>query len=305
MDGKSNEITAIPPLLELLDLHGALVTIDAMGCQKAIAATISCGRWQLFLTVKENQENLLTDIQESWIEADDIDFAGLKHDSYETRDCGHGREEYRCYRVLHSTAGIRNADAWAGLTTIGMCYRRRTIGDQISEETHYFIGSMEASAPVYGQALRHHWGIENNLHWQLDVTFGEDRAASRPGTERRTSICCWQRLRIEPFSRPGLSHPRRQAGRAEPAGSSPGAMARQDLCPLRPARLTPVLGRCTWEPLAAKMAQFLTAINNLLRKLALILLKRHPAKGSIACKRLHAALDVNFLEEVIQHSDNS
>jgi hypothetical protein len=70
----------------------------------------------------------------------------MKHDRYETHECGHGRQEYRCYRVLHSTAGIRNAAAWAGLTTIGMCYRRRTIGDQISEETHYFIGSKEASA---------------------------------------------------------------------------------------------------------------------------------------------------------------
>jgi len=144
---------------------------------------------------------------------------------------GHGREEYRCYTVLHSTAGIRNADQWAGLTTIGICYSQRTIGDQISEETRYFIGSRQASARTYGEALRHHWGIENNLHWQLDVTFAEDRSRihARKGAENF----------------------------------------------------------------------------DLLRKLALVLLKRHSAKESIACKRLHAALDVDFLEEVIQQSANS
>jgi predicted transposase YbfD/YdcC len=231
VDGKSNEITAIPELLELLDLHGALVTIDAMGCQKTIAAKIVAGGGDYVLTVKDNQENLLSDIQQALIDADEQDFVGVKHDRYETRECGHGREEYRCYTVLHSTAGIRKAAAWAGLTTIGMCYRRRTIGEQSSEETRYFIGSKEASAQTYGNAVRHHWGIENNLHWQLDVTFGEDRSRiqARHGAENF----------------------------------------------------------------------------DLLRKLALILLKRHPAKESIACKRLHAALDVNFLEEVIQHSANS
>lgn len=230
VDGKSNEITAIPELLELLDLHGALVTIDAMGCQKAIAQKIIDGGGDYVLTVKDNQENLLADIQQALIEACEQDFAGRKHDTYETRERGHGREEYRCYTVLHSTAGIRNAAAWTGLTTIGMCYSMRTIGDKISEEARYFIGSREASARTYGKALRHHWGIENNLHWQLDVTFGEDRSRiqARHGAEN--------------FA--------------------------------------------------------------LLRKVALVLLKRHPAKESIACKRLHAALDINFLEEVIQGSDN-
>lgn len=231
VDGKSNEITAIPELLELLDLHGALVTIDAMGCQKAIAKKIIDGGGDFVLTVKDNQENLRADIQQALIDAYEKDFVGLKHDTYETHERGHGREEYRCYTVLESTAGIRNADAWTGLTTIGVCYSSRKIGDKLSEETRYFIGSKKANARTYGNALRHHWGIENNLHWQLDVTFGEDRS------------------RIQ--ARHG----------AENFG--------------------------------------------LLRKLALILLKRHPGKESIACKRLHAALDVDFLEEVVQQSANS
>lgn len=173
----------------------------------------------------------MEDIHEAFAQALDQNFAGWKHDRYATRERGHGREEYRCYTVLHHTEGLRSAAAWAGLTTIGMCYSERTIAGQTREEVRYFIGSKSAPAKYYGQALRNHWGIENGLHWQLDVTFREDssRVQARHGAEN--------------FA--------------------------------------------------------------LLRKLAWTLLKRHPAKESIACKRLHAALDVNFLEQVVQQSANS
>src|SRR5258708_25117303 len=150
VDGKSNEITAIPQLLELLDLHGALVTIDAMGCQKAIARKIIDGGGDYVLTVKDNQEHLLADIRQALMDACDQDFAGRSHDTYATQERGHGREEYRSYTVLHSTARLRDAGAWAGLTTIGVCYSTRTAGDKTSEETHYFIGSRPASARTYG-----------------------------------------------------------------------------------------------------------------------------------------------------------
>jgi predicted transposase YbfD/YdcC len=174
VDAKSNEITAIPALLELLDLNGALVTIDAMGCQKAIARKIVDQGGHYALTVKDNQEHLLEDIQQSFLKALDSDFAGLDHDTYATRERGHGRQEYRCYTVLHSTEGIRHADAWANLTTIGMCYSERTAQGKTTTEVRYFIGDKKASAKYYGSGLRHHWGIENNLHWQLDVNFAED-----------------------------------------------------------------------------------------------------------------------------------
>jgi predicted transposase YbfD/YdcC len=174
VDAKSNEITAIPALLELLDLNGALVTIDAMGCQKAIAQKIVDQGGHYALTVKDNQEHLLEDIQQKFEKAWDTDFAGLEHDIYETREKGHGREEYRCYTVLHTTEGIRHADAWAGLSTIGMCCSERTVKDKTTVEVRYFIGDQKASATYYGSGLRHHWGIENNLHWQLDVNFQED-----------------------------------------------------------------------------------------------------------------------------------
>jgi predicted transposase YbfD/YdcC len=174
VDAKSNEITAIPALLELLDLNGALVTIDAMGCQKAIAQKIVDQGGHYALTVKDNQEHLLQDIRQEFEKALDADFAGLEHDTYETRERGRGREEYRCYTVPHTTEGIRHADAWAGLTTIGMCYGERTVKGETTTEVRYFIGDKKASAKYYGSGLRRHWGIENNLHWQLDVNFGED-----------------------------------------------------------------------------------------------------------------------------------
>jgi predicted transposase YbfD/YdcC len=185
VDAKSNEITAIPALLDLLDLNGALVTIDAMGCQKAIAQKIIDQGGDYLLTVKENQEHLLADIRQSLIDADESDFAGLEHDSYETRERGHGRDEWRSYTVLHHTAGIRQAKEWASLSTIGVCYSERTVKGVTSEEVRFFIGSRKASAKVYGKALRGHWGIENSLHWQLDVTFDEDdnRVSKRNAVE--------------------------------------------------------------------------------------------------------------------------
>jgi predicted transposase YbfD/YdcC len=175
VDAKSNEITAIPKLLELLDLHGALVTIDAMGCQKEIAAKIVERGGDYGLIVKTNHRHLFEDIQTVFGQALENDFAGLEHDTYETHDQGHGREEYRCCTVLHATAGIRQAEEWESLTTIGMYVSERTVNGETTGEVRYFIGSKKASAKYYGTGLRNHWSIENNLHWQLDITFGEDR----------------------------------------------------------------------------------------------------------------------------------
>lgn len=224
-DEKSNEITAIPQLLELLSLKGALVTIDAMGCQKNIAAKIVDGGGDYLLTVKDNQPTLLADIQDSFIQAHDTDFAGLDFDEYETTDSGHGRIETRTYTIIKNPTTLQQKDLWAELKVIGMCVARRVVKDKESVEVRYFIGSRLASAKKYGITLRGHWGIENNLHWQLDVSFDEDsnRVSKRHGAENLA----------------------------------------------------------------------------LLRKLALTLLKRHPEKRSIACKRLIAAINPTFLEEVL------
>ena len=216
VNGKSNEITAIPELLDLLELRGAFVTIDAMGCQKAIAKKIIERGGHYLLTVKENQEHLLEDIQQSFVDACEKDFAGMKQDTYETKESGHGRQEYRCYTVLHYTDGIRHKDDWAGLTTIGMCYSQRTIGAKTSEETRYFIGSKIAGARTYGKALRNHWGIENGLHWVLDVSFRDDDSRLRKdhGPEnfallRRLAASL---LKNETTAKSGVGSKRKEAG---------------------------------------------------------------------------------------------
>jgi predicted transposase YbfD/YdcC len=157
---KSNEITAIPRLLQLLDLRGALVTIDAMGCQKAIAQQIVDGGGDYALTVKDNQPGLSEDILASFVAAQDKDFAGCAYDVYETQERGHGRVEKRSYTVLYDLEGIRDRAQWAELTAIGMCYSERVIGEKTSAELRLFIGSRRASAQQYGVALRGHWGIE-------------------------------------------------------------------------------------------------------------------------------------------------
>jgi predicted transposase YbfD/YdcC len=185
VDAKSNEIAAIPALLEMLDLNGALVTIDAMGCQKVIAARVVGGGGDYALTVKDNQPYLLEDIQACFEQALDNGCAGVDHDVYEKRSRGHGRDEYRRYTVLYTTESIRHREDWAGLTVIGMCYSERTAAGETTSEARYFIGSKKASARFYATGLRNHWGIEDSLHWQLDVTFAEDanRVTRRNGAE--------------------------------------------------------------------------------------------------------------------------
>jgi predicted transposase YbfD/YdcC len=189
--GKSNEITAIPKLLELLDLHGALVTIDAMGCQKEIAAQVVAGGGDYVLTVKGNQEHLLEDIQATVEQALDGQLPAAQVDSYTTTERGHGRQEERSYVVVHNVEGIRDRPRWRKLTTVGMCYSERTVNGETGTEVRYFIGSRRLSAKRYGRALRNHWGIENNLHWQLDMTFDED--ASRIQERNAAHNFAWLR----------------------------------------------------------------------------------------------------------------
>lgn len=174
VDGKSNEITAIPQLLELLDLHGALVTIDAMGCQKAIAQKVVDGGGDYLLVVKGNQEHLLEDIQGCVSQALDHGQAGRDYQISEKTEQGHGRAEKRTYVVIPEPEGIRQRDKWPKLRVVGMCWSERTVQGETSTEVRYFIGSKKAGAQYYGRALRGHWRIENNLHWQMDIAFGED-----------------------------------------------------------------------------------------------------------------------------------
>lgn len=174
VEGKGNEITAIPQLLELLDLKGALVTIDAIGCQKAIAGQIIAKGGDYVLTVKGNQERLLTDIQETVAKAMDEQLAKHQVAMITTKEAGHGRQEERTYTVITNLEHIRDQAAWPGLKVVGMCCRTRIVNGKETTEAHYFIGSRRMGAGKYAEVLRRHWSIENNLHWHLDISFGED-----------------------------------------------------------------------------------------------------------------------------------
>jgi len=185
VDGKGNEITAIPKLLELLDLHGALVTIDAIGCQKNIAKKIVDRGGDYVLVVKANQERLLSDIQATVAKALDGELPAGRVRQCTTSERGHGRTEERHCVIIEDLSAIRDRRLWPELQTVGMCRRERTVNGKQTTEVCYFIGSRRMAARRYAAALRGHWGIENNLHWQLDVSFHEDasRVENRHGAE--------------------------------------------------------------------------------------------------------------------------
>ena len=151
VDDKSNEITAIPQLLELLDVHGALVTIDAMGCQKAIAKKIVDGGGDYVLSVKGNQPNLLADIQETIAEALDSGQENVAYHTYETKDTGHGREEMRSYVIVTDLDKIRDRKEWAELKVIGMYTSTRIISGKRSDEAHYLGAVATASRNLEGK----------------------------------------------------------------------------------------------------------------------------------------------------------
>jgi predicted transposase YbfD/YdcC len=197
---ESNEIPAMKDLLDLLDLEGALVTIDAMGCQKELAREIVNRGGEYVLTVKENQPKVRGEIEAAFIAVFDVHFVGKKYDEYETREEGHGRKEYRKYTVLYEVEGVASRSEWAGLRVIGQCYREREVNGKKSAEMHYFISSFAGAAADYGAELRDHWRVENQLHWQLDVAFREDASqvsrrgsAENFGTLRRMALAMLQR----------------------------------------------------------------------------------------------------------------
>jgi predicted transposase YbfD/YdcC len=184
VDDKSNEITAIPELLRALALHGCLVTIDAIGCQKAIAQQILDQRADYVLALKENQPKLLEEVQTTFAQARDRVFVDLVEDHGRTVDKGHGRLEIRRHTVITDPdvlAWLHDEYAWPGLAAIGMVEAERRLGSERSTQTRYYLLSRALSAKDFGVAVRSHWGIENQLHWTLDVTFGEDHSRMRAG----------------------------------------------------------------------------------------------------------------------------
>jgi len=184
VDEKSNEITAIPKLLQVLELEGCIVTIDAMGCQKDIAANIIKAKADYVLALKGNHslvhEEFVDYFEELVPKGAGKNFKLPEEMSfYETVDKGHGRIETRRYWHTEDIGWFADKDLWAGLKSVGMVESTREIGEKSSTERRLYLSSFQTDARRFSEAVRGHWGVENNLHWSLDVTFGEDQSRAR------------------------------------------------------------------------------------------------------------------------------
>lgn len=180
-DDKSNEITAIPELLKTLDIKGCVVTTDAMGCQKEIVRQIVAQGADYVLSLKGNQGNLHKEVELFFQDAKKDGYKDMVPETHTTVDGGHGRVETRTYTVTADVDWFEEKSKWMNLTTFGMVESTREIGDQTTHETRYFISSLPCDAKRFAEAARDHWGVENSLHWCLDISFGEDDSRVRSG----------------------------------------------------------------------------------------------------------------------------
>jgi predicted transposase YbfD/YdcC len=216
VDAKSNEITAIPKLLEMLEISGALVTIDAMGCQTEIARRIVAADADYCLAVKGNQPTLHQAIADFFDEHLEDDFARTRVRRHETSETGHGREEQRCYYLCPVPDDLPDRSRWARLKAIGMAINNTRRDGKDSTEIRYYILSQYVAGGRFAEAVRSHWSIENRLHWQLDVTFQEDQCRVRKGHAdanlsilRRTALSL---LKNETTLKVGIKNKRLTAG---------------------------------------------------------------------------------------------
>lgn len=215
VEEKSNEITAIPQLLDQLDLSNAVITIDAAGCQKKIAKQIIDGSGHYVLAVKGNQKKLHQAIRDLFQKLSENDFEGVSVSRFEEQDRGHGREEERYYFQIHVPDDFTERKKWTGLKTLGMSIRWCRENGKVTCDVRYYISSLRRHGRRFAGHVRGHWGIENTLHWVLDMTFREDE--SRVRARHLADNLSWiRRLALTLFkqhpSRDSIAMKRRKAG---------------------------------------------------------------------------------------------
>lgn len=214
-----NEITALPTLLEVLALDGCTVTVDAIGCQTEVARAVRAQGADYVLAVKGNQPWLAEDLTDFFTEAQTLAFADIPHTTHRTIDSGHGRLEVRQVWATDDPDArwyVDPSHRWPDLRSLAMVQAERRVGDTVTQHTRYYISSLPADARLLGRAIRRHWGIENELHWVLDVAFAEDYCRARTGSAAQNLAllrkCALNLLRRESTARIGIKAKRLKAG---------------------------------------------------------------------------------------------
>ena len=179
VNDKSNEITAIPALIEMMEIEGAVITIDAMGCQRAIAEKILGKKADYIFSLKGNQGTLHDDVKLFVAEQQAREFKDAKISRHETVDGDHGRIETRRYTVIHDVKWLQERHGWPSLRSVIVVESTREFRGKTERETRLYISSLDLSAKVVAQMIRDHWTVENNLHWVMDMVFRDDECRVR------------------------------------------------------------------------------------------------------------------------------
>jgi predicted transposase YbfD/YdcC len=179
VDDKSNEITAIPELLNSLDIRDTIITIDAMGTQTEIANLIITRKADYVLYLKKNQGSFYERVEEAFKKGIETNFKNMNYTYHQTQDDKHGRVEERNYFVMNDVSFLNRSTEWAGFSSIGMVESIVTRDQKVTLEKRYYISSLQTGAAVFGSIVRKHWGVENNLHWVLDVQFKDDASIKK------------------------------------------------------------------------------------------------------------------------------